>query len=97
MESIEYVGPVLTAALHAYARWSNRLLDLAEQLIGGYGQAIYAGILNGLPGLNYVWFVDLLFAGIIGVGLYFTFLGGSGAVLPVLCSAYAHLCAFLAI
>ena len=44
-------------------------------LIGGYGQAIYAGILNGIPGLNYVWFVDLLFAGIIGVGLYFHFSG----------------------
>ena len=46
-----------------------------NSLIGGYGQAIYAGILNGLPGLNYVWFVDLLFAGIIGVGLYFHFSG----------------------
>ena len=37
--------------------------------------SIYAGILKGLPGLNYVWFVDLLFAGIIGVGLYFHFSG----------------------
>jgi thioredoxin reductase/Fe-S-cluster-containing hydrogenase component 2 len=29
----------------------------------------------GLPGLNYAWFVDLLFAGILGFGLYFHFSG----------------------
>ncbi len=38
---------------------------------------IYAAIFdkNGLPGLNYVWFVDLLWAGILGVGLYWHFSG----------------------
>jgi len=30
---------------------------------------------DGVPGLNYVWFVDLFFAGIIGVGLYWHFSG----------------------
>ena len=43
--------------------------------IGDAFAAIYQGILKGVPGLNYVWFVDLLFAGIIGVGLYFHFSG----------------------
>ena len=42
---------------------------------GGACASIYEGILKGLPGFNYVWFVDLLFAGIIGVGLYFHFSG----------------------
>lgn len=32
-------------------------------------------LLSGLPLLNYVWFVDLLWAGILGVGLYFWFSG----------------------
>ena len=42
----------------------------------GMGE-IYRVILdrNGLPGLNYVWFVDLLWAGILGVGLYWHFSG----------------------
>ncbi|MEQ9461999.1 MAG: NAD(P)-binding domain-containing protein [Phycisphaeraceae bacterium] len=30
---------------------------------------------DALPGLNYAWFVDLLWAGIIGFGLYFHFSG----------------------
>jgi polyferredoxin len=32
-------------------------------------------LLHDLPLLNYVWFVDLLFAGVLGVGLYFWFSG----------------------
>jgi thioredoxin reductase/polyferredoxin len=43
--------------------------------IGTAFGSMYVGILKGLPGLNYIWFVDLLFAGIIGVGLYFHFSG----------------------
>jgi len=31
---------------------------------------VYESILHGLPGLNYVWLVDLMFAGIIGFGSY---------------------------
>ncbi len=34
-----------------------------------FGQ-VYESVLHGLPGLNYVWLVDLLFAGIIGFGCY---------------------------
>jgi len=30
---------------------------------------------NGVPGLNYAWFVDLFWAGILGFGLYFHFSG----------------------
>ncbi len=46
-----------------------------------WAQAAYTGTLNThkyggfLPVLNYAWFVDLLFAGIIGFGLYFHFSG----------------------
>lgn len=32
-------------------------------------------LLHDLPGFNYVWFVDLLWAGILGVGLYWHFSG----------------------
>ncbi len=32
-------------------------------------------LLNDIPGVNYVWFVDLFWAGILGVGLYFWFSG----------------------
>ncbi len=31
----------------------------------------YTAVLNGIPVFNYVWFIDLLFAGIIGFGFYF--------------------------
>lgn len=47
----------------------------------GWAEGAYTGLLNTheyggwLPGLNYAWFVDLLFAGIIGFGLYFHFSG----------------------
>ena len=37
--------------------------------------AAYDQLLYDLPVFNYVWFVDLLFAGIIGVGFYFHFSG----------------------
>jgi len=37
--------------------------------------AVYETILHGIPALNYVWFVDLFFAGIIGFGFYFHFSG----------------------
>ncbi|MEM6458901.1 MAG: NAD(P)-binding domain-containing protein [Planctomycetota bacterium] len=47
----------------------------------GWAEAGYDGLAKTgkyggwLPGLNYAWFVDLLFAGIIGFGLYFHFSG----------------------
>ncbi len=37
--------------------------------------SVYAEVLHGLPALNYVWFVDLFFAGIIGFGMYWHFSG----------------------
>lgn len=40
--------------------------------------SVYSALLDGnggLPALNYVWFVDLLWAGILGVGLYWHFSG----------------------
>ncbi len=45
---------------------------------GSWFGAVYAGLFSeesGLPVLNYVWFVDLLWAGILGVGLYWHFSG----------------------
>jgi len=35
----------------------------------------YDFLFTGMPVLNYAWFVDLLWAGILGVGLYFWFSG----------------------
>ncbi|MBN1476551.1 NAD(P)-binding domain-containing protein [Candidatus Sumerlaeota bacterium] len=35
----------------------------------------YELVLHGIPALNYVWFVDLFWAGILGVGLYWHFSG----------------------
>lgn len=36
---------------------------------------LYHAVLKGIPVLNYGWFIDLLFAGILGFGLYFHFSG----------------------
>ena len=36
---------------------------------------MYHTVLKGFPVLNYGWFIDLLFAGILGFGLYFHFSG----------------------
>ncbi len=46
-----------------------------------WANGVFSGLLNTekyggyLPALNYAWFVDLLWAGIIGFGLYFHFSG----------------------
>jgi NosR/NirI family nitrous oxide reductase transcriptional regulator len=32
---------------------------------------VYSAVLKGIPVFNYTWFIDLLFAGIIGFGFYF--------------------------
>jgi ferredoxin len=48
---------------------------------GGAAEHVYGGTLNTskyggyLPVLNYAWFVDLFWAGILGFGLYFNFSG----------------------
>jgi polyferredoxin len=42
---------------------------------GGTAEDVYNAALSGIPFLNYAWFVDLLWAGIIGVGFYFWFSG----------------------
>ncbi|MFN0117196.1 MAG: NAD(P)-binding domain-containing protein [Elusimicrobiota bacterium] len=41
----------------------------------GWAEKTYDTVFHHLPIFNYVWFVDLLLAGIIGVGLYFHFSG----------------------
>ena len=61
------------------------LLLLALRALGWMGvepaEAAFTGVFKShdqggwLPGLNYVWFVDLLWAGILGFGLYFHFSG----------------------
>ncbi|MEM1211142.1 MAG: NAD(P)-binding domain-containing protein, partial [Planctomycetota bacterium] len=61
------------------------VLILGLRILGwsnvAWANDVYAGTLNTheyggyLPGLNYAWFVDLLWAGIIGFGLYFHFSG----------------------
>lgn len=53
---------------------------LALRVVGWILPASFAGkafeyLLHDLPILNYVWFVDLVWAGILGVGLYFWFSG----------------------
>ena len=47
---------------------------------GGWAEGTYSSWLNtgrygGIPVINYAWFVDLFWAGIIGFGLYFHFSG----------------------
>jgi polyferredoxin len=56
------------------------LVLLVLRVIGWTWPGSFAGrwfeyLLSGLPVLNYVWFVDLLWAGILGVGLYWHFSG----------------------
>lgn len=41
----------------------------------GWAERTYAFLFHDAPLFNYVWFVDLFLAGIIGVGLYFHFSG----------------------
>src|SRR6266700_839066 len=41
----------------------------------GWAERTYGYLFHDLPVFNYVWFVDLFLAGIIGVGLYFWFSG----------------------
>jgi thioredoxin reductase/polyferredoxin len=47
---------------------------------GGWATSVYNGAINtsqygGVPVVNYTWFVDLFWAGILGFGLYFHFSG----------------------
>ena len=55
------------------------LLLLGLRVLGWLGvpfaTSVFYGGLNKLPLLNYAWFVDLVWAGIFGVGLYFWFSG----------------------
>jgi NosR/NirI family transcriptional regulator, nitrous oxide reductase regulator len=52
------------------------LLLLATRILswtfpGSVFAGVYSAVLKGIPVFNYVWFIDLLFAGIIGFGMYF--------------------------
>lgn len=52
------------------------LLLLATRMLswvfpGSVFAGMYSAVLKGIPVFNYVWFIDLLFAGIIGFGMYF--------------------------
>ena len=38
---------------------------------GSVFASVYSSVLEGIPVFNYTWFIDLLFAGIIGFGFYF--------------------------
>jgi len=56
------------------------LLLLATRILswvfpGSVFATVYTAVLKGIPVFNYTWFIDLLFAGIIGFGLYFHFSG----------------------
>lgn len=46
-----------------------------ESTVGIWAQNIYSAILTGVPLLSYEWTVDVLFSGILGVGLYWHFSG----------------------
>lgn len=46
-----------------------------QSFIGSASESVYVALFEGVPFLNYVWFVDLLLGGILGVGLYWHFSG----------------------
>ena len=46
-----------------------------DTTVGQWGLTLSFGIQNGIPLLNYEWFVDLFLSGILGVGLYWHFSG----------------------
>jgi NosR/NirI family nitrous oxide reductase transcriptional regulator len=49
--------------------------SLAWMSPGGFAGRAFDYLFHDLPFLNYAWFVDLLWAGILGVGLYWHFSG----------------------
>ncbi|GAB4141517.1 MAG: NAD(P)-binding domain-containing protein [Planctomycetota bacterium] len=51
------------------------LRSLSWAFPGSFLNDSFELLLHGVPFLNYVWFVDLLWAGILGVGLYWHFSG----------------------
>ena len=55
------------------------MLLIARSFAWAYPDSVWGDVFHwifkGLPALNYVWFVDLLWAGIIGVGCYWHFSG----------------------
>ncbi|MEC9476679.1 MAG: NAD(P)-binding domain-containing protein [Planctomycetota bacterium] len=46
-----------------------------DSIVGHWAHNIYSSILTGIPWLSYEWTVDVLFSGILGVGLYWHFSG----------------------
>ena len=72
---LNMIGQVFLAI--AFLILSVRVISwlLPQTTIGEMSASLYRSMLDGVPGLNYVWFVDLFFAGIIGVGLYWHFSG----------------------
>ncbi len=69
----------------------TRVLSWAwpESVFGG----CYEAVLHGVPALNYVWFVDLLWAGIIGFGCYWHFSGRVWCRFACPLAALLHICA----
>jgi len=51
------------------------LLRILGWLGLGWADGLFRFGLTGMPVINYAWFVDLLWAGVLGVGLYFHFSG----------------------
>jgi thioredoxin reductase/ferredoxin len=68
---VNMVGQVFLAA--AFALLVTR--SLAWVWPGSVFDRFFHGLFKELPIFNYVWFVDLLWAGIIGVGFYWHFSG----------------------
>jgi len=67
---LNMAGQIILAA--AFALLIFRILGWMHV---GWAEKAFAFLFHDLPVFNYVWFVDLLLAGIIGVGLYFHFSG----------------------
>ncbi|MCG3205332.1 MAG: Ferredoxin--NADP reductase [Elusimicrobia bacterium] len=58
-----------------FAAFALLLFRILGWMQVGWAEKAYDYIFHDLPVFNYVWFVDLFLAGIIGVGLYFHFSG----------------------
>lgn len=90
---VNLVGQVFL--LFALALLATRLVSWAVPgtAVGARLEAVYDYLLHGLPLFNYVWFVDLLWAGILGVGLYWHFSGRVWCRFACPLAALMHICA----
>lgn len=68
---LNMIGQVFLAAAFLLLITRSLSWTWPESVFG----SVYEGVLHGLPAFNYVWFVDLFWAGIIGFGCYWHFSG----------------------